>query len=84
VVSSYYVHAKVVDSPGVLAQIAKAFGDHEVSISSVIQKGRGEDPVSLVFVTHKVLERNMQAALKQIAALPVVRSVANVIRVEGE
>jgi len=37
-----------------------------------------------VFVTHKVLERNMQAALKQIAALPVVRSVANVIRVEGE
>ena len=40
VVSRYYVHAKVVDSPGVLAQIAQAFGDHDVSIESVIQKGK--------------------------------------------
>jgi len=84
IVSSYYVHTKVVDSPGVLAQIAQAFGDNGVSIGSVIQKGERQDPVSLVFVTHKVLERNMQAALKRIAALPAVRSVANVIRVEGE
>lgn len=84
VVSSYYVHAKVVDNPGVLAQIARAFGDNGVSIGSVIQKGVRQDPVSLVFVTHKVLEKNMQAALNQIASLPVVRRVANVIRVEGE
>ena len=84
IVSSYYVHTKVVDNPGVLAQIAQAFGDNGVSIGSVIQKGEGQDPVSLVFVTHKVLEKNLQAALAQIASLPVVRSVANVIRVEGE
>lgn len=82
--SSYYVHTKVVDNPGVLAQIAKAFGDNGVSIGSVIQKGEGQDPVSLVFVTHRVQEKHMQAALAEIAAMPVVRSVANVIRVEGE
>lgn len=84
VVSRYYVHAKVVDTPGVLAQIAQAFGDHNVSIESVIQKGQGADPVSLVFVTHQVVEKNVQAALERIRLLPVVRSVANVMRVEGE
>lgn len=83
-VSRYYVHLKVVDSPGVLAQIAKAFGDNNVSIESVIQKGQGEDPVSLVFVTHEVVEKNVRAALERISLLPVVRRVANVIRVEGE
>lgn len=83
-VSKYYIHTKVVDTPGVLAQIAQAFGDNSVSIESVIQKGEGEDPVSLVFVTHRVIEKNVQAALERISLLPIVRSVANVIRVEGE
>lgn len=84
VVSRYYIHTKVLDRPGVMAQIAQAFGDNHVSIESVIQKGRGEDPVSLVFVTHEVVEKNVQAALERISQLPVVRDVANVIRVEGE
>lgn len=80
----YYIHTKVTDTPGVLAEIAQAFGDHNVSIESVIQKGQGEDPVSLVFVTHLVLEKNAQAALERIALLPCVHRIANVIRVEGE
>lgn len=84
VTSRYYIHTKVVDFPGVLARIAKAFGDHDVSIASVIQKGERQDPVSLVFVTHKVTERNVQAALREVSQFEVVRSVANVIRVEGE
>lgn len=83
-ISRYYIHAKVVDTPGVLAQIAQAFGDNSVSIESVIQKGQGDDPVSLVFVTHRVMEKNVQAALERISLLPCVRQVANVIRVEGE
>jgi len=83
IVSRYYIHTKVVDRPGVLAQIAQTFGDNNVSIESVIQKGKEQDPVSLVFVTHEVVERNVRAALERISMLPVVRSVANVIRVEG-
>lgn len=80
--SRYYVHLKVVDRPGVLASIAAAFGHEDVSLASVIQKGRAEDPVSLVFVTHEVRERNVRTALEKIELLPVVREVANVIRVE--
>lgn len=84
ITSRYYIHTKVVDYPGVLAKIAQAFGDNNVSIASVIQKGERQDPVSLVFVTHHVVERNLQAALREISRFDVVRSVANVIRVEGE
>ncbi|OUM98044.1 MAG: homoserine dehydrogenase [Firmicutes bacterium ZCTH02-B6] len=83
-VSRYYVSLKVVDRPGVLAKIAAAFGENDVSIDSVIQKGRLEDPVDLVFVTHEVQEANIRRALAQISRLPVVRQVSNVIRVEAE
>lgn len=80
----YYIHMRVIDRPGVLASIAGAFGEAEVSIESVIQKGRGGDPVGLVFVTHRVKERNLRRALASIRNLPVVLDILNVIRVEGE
>lgn len=80
--SRFYIHTKVVDRPGVLAAIATALGEEDVSLESVIQKGHGEDPVSLVFVTHKVKERSIRSALERIAQFPVVREIANVIRVE--
>ncbi|REJ32861.1 MAG: homoserine dehydrogenase [Bacillota bacterium] len=82
-VSQYYVSLRVVDRPGVLAKIAAAFGENGVSIDSVIQKGRLEDPVDLVFVTHEVQEANIRRALAEISRLPVVRQVSNVIRVEA-
>lgn len=82
-VARYYINIRVVDRPGVLAAIAAVFGQAEVSIESMIQKGRREDPVSLVFVTHSVAERNVRAALDKALQLSVVREIANVIRVEG-
>lgn len=82
--SRYYVRLQAVDKPGVLAQIAASFGAEGVSIESMIQQGRGEDePVPLVFITHEVQERRMQASLARIRNLPVVKDVSNVIRVEG-
>jgi len=82
-VSRFYVSLRVVDRPGVLASIAGAFGRHEVSINSVIQKGRFEDPIDLVFVTHEVQEAHLRRALADIDELDVVRRISNVIRVEG-
>lgn len=84
VMTRYYIHILVVDRPGVLASIARCFGETGVSLESVIQKGRGKEPVGLVFVTHKVRERNVRQALKEIKQLPTVVNLANVIRVEGE
>jgi homoserine dehydrogenase len=82
--SRYYVRVLVVDRPGVMAAIASEFGRAQVSIESLIQKGRGQDPVSVVFVTHRARERDMQDALKQIEGLDVVHSIASVIRVEAD
>ncbi|MDI6892727.1 MAG: homoserine dehydrogenase [Actinomycetota bacterium] len=81
--SGYYLLMNVVDRPGVLAKIAKAFGDNDVSLASVIQKGPRGANAELVFVTHLTREKNLRVALKAIEGLDVVNEVCNVIRVEG-
>ncbi|HEX9093462.1 MAG TPA: homoserine dehydrogenase [Coriobacteriia bacterium] len=81
--SAYYLRLVVADQPGVLAQVAGAFGDHGVSVASVIQKrlcGSGE--AEIVWVTHAAWERDLRAALASIRALGAVSAVAAVIRVE--
>lgn len=80
--TEYYIRLDVADKPGVLASIAYIFGDNDVSLASVIQQTSGKS-AELVMITHKVLEKNLQEALKGIKELPVVNEVSNVIRVEG-
>ncbi|MDF2546812.1 MAG: homoserine dehydrogenase [Anaerosolibacter sp.] len=79
----YYVRLLIKDIPGILGKIASLFGKYNVSLSSVIQKGKEEPAVSLVFITHETIELNVQYALTDIAKLPEVVSIANVIRVEN-
>jgi len=73
----------VEDSPGVLAQVAAAFGDAGVSLQSVWQDGRG-DRATLLLVTHTAAESAQRAAVSALEALPVVAEVSSAIRVEGE
>lgn len=82
--SSYYLLMEAADRPGVLAQVAKAFGDHQVSLASVIQKGPRGESAELVFITHLVREENLRRALKVIEGLEVVNKVQSVIRVEAK
>ncbi len=81
--SSFYILMSVFDRPGVLAQIAQVFGDNNVSLASVIQKGPRGTKAELMFMTHLVKERNLQTALADIRSLAVVNEIANVMRVEG-
>jgi homoserine dehydrogenase len=62
--SRYYVRLWAADQPGVLAQIARTFGDHQISIASCIQKETDASASSaeLVIVTHPAREAHMQAA----------------------
>ncbi|MBA2318880.1 MAG: homoserine dehydrogenase [Euzebyales bacterium] len=78
----YYVLLDVADQPGVLAAVASTFGDHAVSIRSVWQEGTG-DLAQLLLITHAARERAVQATLHDLRALPAVRDVASVMRVEG-
>lgn len=79
----YYINLDVADQPGVLAQIAQAFADHGVSIQVVRQDGHGDD-AGLVVRTHRASDAALSATVAALRALPVVRSVVGVMRVEGE
>ncbi|MHB9053447.1 MAG: homoserine dehydrogenase [Thermoleophilia bacterium] len=81
VISKFYLRLEVEDEPGVLAEIAQVFGDHEVSVESVIQQGRGAH-AELVMVFHPVKEAGFREALEKIAGLPVIKSQPRPIRVE--
>ncbi len=82
--SRYYIRVEVADKPGVLAGIARSFGDHGVSIASVIQKETDEaaQTAELVIVTHAAREASVQESLARVERLDEVRQVANLIRVE--
>ena len=83
--SLYYLRFMVLDRPGVLSQLSGVLGKHDISISSVLQRGRKEgQTVSVVLTTHTAVERNVQAALREIAAFPFVSAPTTLIRIEGE
>jgi homoserine dehydrogenase len=83
VTSSFYLHLEVADRPGVLAQVAKVLGDHEVSVKSVNQRGLGND-ARLVMVMHECLESDFYAAVADIGPLEFMRSAPRSIRVIEE
>jgi homoserine dehydrogenase len=81
----YYLRLDIADRPGVLAQIAKVLGDHQISISSAIQKLA--DPAAgtaeIVIITHNAQEKNMQSALSKLGQLPVLKEISSFVRVEA-
>jgi homoserine dehydrogenase len=79
----YHVSLDVDDRPGVLAPVAEAFARHDVSIQAVRQASRG-DEAQLVLVTHEARDAALAATISELTALPSVRAVASVMRVEGE
>jgi homoserine dehydrogenase len=78
----YHLALDVADQPGVLAAVAGAFAEEEVSISTVRQEGRG-DAATLVLVTHAASDAALAQTVQRLSAMPVVRRVAGVLRVEG-
>ncbi|WP_159802897.1 homoserine dehydrogenase [Arthrobacter zhaoguopingii] len=86
--TSYCIGLDVADQPGVLARIAAIFADNGVSIETMRQSIHQPDPgaegtAELRIVTHRATEASLAATVKQVAALPVIRSVTSVLRVEG-
>jgi homoserine dehydrogenase len=83
--SAYYLRVMATDRPGVLAQVAGILGRHDISLVSVLQKGRARsEAVPVVMMTHEARERDMRAALGAIDRLPVVAGPTTMIRVEAE
>ncbi|PKH42705.1 homoserine dehydrogenase [Nocardioides alpinus] len=78
----YHVAIDVDDRAGVLAAVANAFADHDVSIQTVRQEGRGAD-AQLVVVSHAAPDAALSATVAQLRSMDIVREVTSVMRVEG-
>jgi homoserine dehydrogenase len=80
---AYYIRLMVVDQPGVIAAVAAALRDEQVSLASMIQRGRAPgEAVPVVLTTHDTEEAAMRRALDRIAALAAVLEPPRLIRIE--
>ncbi|HCB05216.1 MAG TPA: homoserine dehydrogenase [Nocardioides sp.] len=81
-VTRYHVAIDVDDKAGVLATVALAFAEHDVSIQTVRQEGRDDD-AQLVVVSHSATDAQLAATVEHLRGLDIVREVTSVMRVEG-
>ncbi|WP_454018259.1 homoserine dehydrogenase [Azospirillum sp. Marseille-Q6669] len=80
---SYYVRLMVVDRPGVIADVAAAMRDQNVSMEQFLQRGRAPgEAVPVVLTTHDTDEAAMQRALATISAKESVVEPPRMIRIE--
>jgi homoserine dehydrogenase len=83
VMTRYHLSLEVADRAGVLATIAQVFAEHDVSIETVRQNGRGAG-AQLVIVTHHAQDAALSATVRALRKLDVIREVTSVMRVEGD
>ena len=84
--TKYYVRLKVADRVGALSETVDIFAKHNISISLINQVEDGKsgvsDACSVIFLTHRALEKDVQAAAAELASVGCVAEVANVLRIE--
>ena len=82
--TAYYLRLRVLDRPGVLADITRILADLGISIDAMVQKepGEGEEQVDIIMLTHRTLEKNVIAAIARIEGLPANLGEVTRIRVE--
>ena len=82
--TAYYLRLLALDRPGVLADIARILGEHKISIDSIRQKGTssGDEPVSIVILTHRTIESQMSGAILELEGLTTIREKVVRIRIE--
>ena len=83
--TAYYLRMQVVDQPGVLAKVTAILAKLGISIKALIQKEplTGANHVPVIFLTQRVIERNMNIAIEQIEALDSINGGVRRIRVES-
>ena len=83
--TAYYLRMQASDKPGVLADVTRILGDHHISIEAIIQKepAEGTTTASVIMLTHRVLEKNMNDAIVKIEALNNIHDKVTRIRVES-
>ncbi len=89
--TAYYLRLTARNRPGVLASVARIFGDSQISIDTVLQKGYAadgngvaeKDNANIIMLTQKTQEGRMNQALEKLAALESVSGDIVRIRMES-
>jgi homoserine dehydrogenase len=83
--TNYYFRFSAIDRPGVLSRISGILGANDISIATVIQKGRMQGgAVPIVMTTYKARERDVRRALEDIDRLDIVMGKTMLIRIEDD
>lgn len=82
--TAYYLRLHAEDKPGVLAEVTRILANHQISIEAIIQKEALDDKgfMPIIMLTQITLEKEMNAAIAEIEALPMVNGKVNRIRLE--
>ena len=83
--TAYYLRMQVKDEAGVLADVTRILGDKAISIEAIIQKEpeNDSDEASVIMLTHRVIEKQMNEAIKQIESLSTISGEVTRIRMEN-
>lgn len=82
-IGSYYLRLMVLDQPGVIADISAILRDYNVSLESVLQRGRDPDqPVSVILTTHETTQSGVRNVAADIGKLKAVMEPPYVMRIE--
>jgi homoserine dehydrogenase len=85
ITTNYYFRFSAVDRPGVLSRISGILGANDISIATVIQKGRKQGgAVPVVMTTYKARECDVRKAMHDIDQLDIVMGKTMLIRIEDE
>ena len=81
VFTRFYARFLTKDRPGVIGSLGTCFGNHKVSLESVVQTGFRGELAEIVVVTHDVREGNFRQALDEIRTLEAVESIPSILQV---
>lgn len=83
--SAYYLRMQAFDQVGVMAQITRILSDYGISIEAIIQKEPqpGASNVPVVLLTHRIREKQLNQAIKQIERLDSIEGQVIRIRLES-
>ena len=80
-VGAYYMRLMVVDRPGVIADIAAAMRDENVSLEAMIQRARG-DTVPVVLTTHETTEAAIDRVVRRLGSINSILEPPHVLPIE--
>jgi homoserine dehydrogenase len=77
----YYLRLLVHDEPGVIGKVGTIFGEHDISIQSILQRGVQDGGATIVILTHSVQNEKMSRALAKLEECTFLKRHESCIRI---